>query len=218
MEFAHPDRPNEWQPVQLTQGKADFQQQAFSPALATDGKVNGNRGWAIVPEIGKTHWMTFQLKQPIGFPEGTRLRFKLHQAFDEQHQLGCFRISVSSYSGLVGTGLSEERLAQLAVDRKKWSPPVKKLFGDLARADDPELKRLQGLVAQAQKPVAVHPEILRIRSKLMRFEQPLSVDAKLQQLEQDVTASAQQLENQRLTAAQDLTWALINSPAFLFNH
>jgi hypothetical protein len=34
----------------------------------------------------------------------------------------------------------------------------------------------------------------------------------------DAKESESQLGNARLTAAQDLAWALINSPAFLFNH
>ena len=37
-------------------------------------------------------------------------------------------------------------------------------------------------------------------------------------LRKDVEMSIQQSVSRRLTAAQDVTWALINSPAFLFNH
>ena len=43
-------------------------------------------------------------------------------------------------------------------------------------------------------------------------------DALLLQLRTDLEQSKSQLANPRLTAVQDLTWALINSPAFLFNH
>jgi len=39
----------------------------------------------------------------------------------------------------------------------------------------------------------------------------------LAQLTHDLQQSALQLESKRLTAAQDLSWALINSPSFLFN-
>jgi hypothetical protein len=37
------------------------------------------------------------------------------------------------------------------------------------------------------------------------------------QLQADAKNSEAQLGNKRLTAAQDVVWALINTPAFLFN-
>jgi hypothetical protein len=43
------------------------------------------------------------------------------------------------------------------------------------------------------------------------------LDPKLVQLRKDAAQSKTQLANLRLTGVQDLTWALINTPAFLFN-
>ena len=37
-------------------------------------------------------------------------------------------------------------------------------------------------------------------------------------LRHDLEMSVQQAAVRRLTATQDIAWALINSPAFLFNH
>jgi len=42
--------------------------------------------------------------------------------------------------------------------------------------------------------------------------------AKILQLCRAVALSDDQLENRRLTVAQDIDWALINSPAFSYDH
>jgi hypothetical protein len=44
-----------------------------------------------------------------------------------------------------------------------------------------------------------------------------SLDTQLTQLAGDVQRSEEGLKNRRLYGMQDLAWALINSPAFLFN-
>jgi hypothetical protein len=44
-----------------------------------------------------------------------------------------------------------------------------------------------------------------------------AMDSQLATLTADVARSAEQMKNQRLVGLQDLAWALINNPAFLFN-
>ena len=44
-----------------------------------------------------------------------------------------------------------------------------------------------------------------------------ALDPEWNRLTKSVATSAEQQKNERLTGIQDLAWALINSPAFLFN-
>jgi hypothetical protein len=60
--------------------------------------------------------------------------------------------------------------------------------------------------------------LVQLREQLELVSRPLLPDSQLVQLRADAKMSTEQLANRRLTAAQDLAWALINSPAFLFNH
>ena len=72
-------------------------------------------------------------------------------------------------------------------------------------------------MAEAKQPRPVDPKLQQRRDQLALASQPLPVDPKLTQLRRDVELSAAQLGQSRLTFTQDLAWALINSPAFLFN-
>jgi hypothetical protein len=71
---------------------------------------------------------------------------------------------------------------------------------------------------EAEKPLAPDPGLAEHRNAVAAAEQPVVVEPLLASLRRDAALSRQQLANQRLTAAQDLAWALINTPGFLFNH
>jgi hypothetical protein len=86
------------------------------------------------------------------------------------------------------------------------------------RGIDPELRRLGQAVATAKQPRPIDPKLKELQDQVGLVSQPVPLDGKLKQLREDVEISAGQLASGRLVGAQDLAWALINSPAFLFNH
>ena len=63
-----------------------------------------------------------------------------------------------------------------------------------------------------------NPLVNWLQPQLAASQQPIPMDAKLLQMRRAVELSEEQLKNKRLTVAQDVVWALINSPAFLYNH
>ena len=108
-------------------------------------------------------------------------------------------------------------LAQLEQPQDKLAEPVKKQLQAAYEKSDTRLAELKAKLAQAKQPLKIDPEIVRVREKLKRVGRPIPTDAILTRLEVDFSQSGKQLANQRLTATQDLAWALINSPSFLFN-
>jgi hypothetical protein len=76
---------------------------------------------------------------------------------------------------------------------------------------------IKALVA-AQAPVPPDARLAELRAALAAAELPVPVPPRVQRIREDVAQSVRQMGDRRLTAAQDLVWALINSPEFLFNH
>ena len=82
-------------PVALQNASADFSQEGFAVAGAIDG--NPGTGWAIHPQTGKPHTAVFETAGDVNFAGGTLLSFSLDQQYmDGKHQLGKFRLSVST--------------------------------------------------------------------------------------------------------------------------
>lgn len=208
------------QPVKLQTPLADFSQENFEVAKAVDGNPNdGGGGWAVSPATGIVHWATFETAAPLGKPGGTILTFKIHHKFvGNVYALGHFRISVTRVPKPIGLGVPEEFRAYLATAPELRTPAQQNNLITYFRAIDKEWRAKVDGVNASRAPLPMDPKFKELRDRLEAAKRPVPPDPKLVQLRQDIEMSIRQEASRRLTAAQDIAWALINSPAFLFNH
>jgi hypothetical protein len=114
-------------------------------------------------------------------------------------------------------GLAEDFASLLRTPPPNRTELFRKPLRDYFLAEDGDLRRLEMELVAAQQPLPPNPEVVRLQQALAQTKQPLSEPGSLVRLKQDLEFSRQQMENKRLTNVEDLAWALINSPSFLFN-
>jgi hypothetical protein len=165
------------------------------------------------------HWATFQTKQPLGDGQGLLLQVRIHQFHDApHHRLARLRVSVTTDASATGLSLPEQ-LANIRVTPPEMRPAESRQFVlEYFRRSYPPYQQLLAAAAAANQPLSVDPGITERRAQIELLSTAVRDDPALVQLREDVKQSQAQLNDKRLTAAQDLAWALINSPAFLFNY
>jgi hypothetical protein len=210
--------PKQRRPVALEKAQADFSQNGFDVQLAIDAKkADRRKGWAVVPRSGRNHTAVFQVRENIDAAPGI-LTFTLNHQYDERHALGRFRISVTNYPRPITLEGLPKNIAQIvALASARRSEPQKAELLRYYAGVDAELASRQQALAAARQPRPVDPKLQKLRDALAEAGRPVPIDPLLAQLRSDFQLSAAQLARSRLTFAQDLAWALINSPAFLFN-
>ncbi|MDA0766887.1 MAG: DUF1549 domain-containing protein, partial [Verrucomicrobia bacterium] len=212
--------PDKWKPAPLKKATADFSQKGYEVATAIDGKAPASdNGWAVSPQLGKDHSARFETKNNLDSPHGTRLQITINQQFqDGTHSLGKFRLAVTTDPRPHQSGLPANLAEIIALPTDQRSPEQLKTLTDHFRSVDPKLHQLQTDLAAAKMPTPEPENLLAARKSLDELLALPPVSPRLANLESDVALSTSQATNARLTAAQDLAWALINSPAFLFNY
>ncbi|MBL9114809.1 MAG: DUF1549 domain-containing protein [Verrucomicrobiaceae bacterium] len=202
--------------VQLINPIADFEQTSFAVAEALKGG-NRDRGWAVSPDTGHRHQAIFPLKEALPEP-GTSVTFNLLQQFQNgKYNIGKFRLWITT-SPVHRFGVSTRVAAALRTPVGKRDKAQLETLRQAFLEQFRDLNNQKRVLASASKPLPVDPVLVQKQQAVAMAERPIQIDPKLVQLRRDVELSKTQLANKRLTAAQDLAWALINSPAFLFNH
>ena len=165
----------EAKPIGLHKPMATFAQDGFPIANAIDN--NPGTGWALSPQLGKSHSALFEVKEVIKNEAGTTFTVTMSMQFGQQHTIGKFRLSATNdKQPRLADGVPENVRKLLAIPADKRSPALSAELIALHRNQDGEYRRLQAAVGLSPVP------------------------------------------DKRTTGAQDVAWALINSPAFLFNH
>lgn len=208
-------------PIKLTfeNALATFSQRGYAVASAVDGKVEpAANGWAISPQMGRSHFASFQVKAPVTYLGPTNLKITMKQEFQSgQHSLGRFRVAVTDAAKPISYGLPEEVTEIFAVEEHNRTPQqIKKLVEEFKKSDPQRVKLVQ-ILAEVSKPLPKDTKLSSLENALKKAELPIPLPAEVARLRRARDLSERQLSNKRVTGAQDLAWALINTPSFLFN-
>ena len=204
--------------VAFKDARADFSQKDFDVKGAVNGKSEGGRdGWAVNPKYGEPHYARFALTEPLSKAEGATLNFILQHRFKDGFSIGRFRLWATSGTDPMELGLPENVIAALKAPAAERTAEQNQTLSDYHRETDGGLLKKQLALAKAKAPVPEDGKLKELKNALAAAEKPVPIDPKLAQLRADAAMSSKQLADQRLTGAQDLAWAIINTPAFLFN-
>ncbi|MEI6712148.1 MAG: DUF1549 domain-containing protein [Verrucomicrobiota bacterium] len=204
--------------LNFTEARASGEQDKFPASAAIDGKEDEvQNGWSIGGLTTRRHTIALKLESVIKNEGKARLIFRLVQRGNNGLLIARFRIYATTAADPLHEGVprvvaesSEKASAERSADEKL-------ALSEYVRLIDVEYWRQRKEVLDAKTPLVMDPAYKELKDTLAEVSKPIRLDPVLVQMRADVKASKQQLCNKRLTMVQDLAWALINNPAFLFN-
>jgi hypothetical protein len=157
------------QRLAFTSADADFSQGKFAPAGALSDMEKS--GWAISPQMGKPHEITFYLAEPL-VTSKKYLQVVLDQQYGGAHTIGRFRIStVSGFDPLQALPKQVAKAFRTPTDQR--SDADRDVLLSHVAAADPEAKKLETQLTKLRASGPPSPD-LSVRV-LSRSERPTKI-------------------------------------------
>lgn len=213
--------PKKSLPLEIVNAKADFTQDGFDVKNSFNGKVDrSDKGWALAgtnPQV--PHRAAFQFKEPLaGDAKGANLTIGILNRYSRgDYPIGRFRIWYTTSEDPLNFGLPADVAKAVTMATPARSEAGAKALHTYVAENDAELRKRTGEHLKELRPLPSDPKMDALNAALASAKVEVPEPGPLVQIRQDTQYSIQQAANRRLTATQDLVWALVNSPSFLFN-
>jgi len=213
--------PKKQNALTFSAAKADFNQNGFDVKNTINGKADRSvKGWALAgtnPQV--PHRAVYRFAQPMaGDAKGAQLVVGILCRYSNgDYPLGRFRLWYTTDPDPLRFGLPANVASAVVAPVERRNEAQAKALAVHVAENDPELRKREFTVIREERPLPSDPEMDKLKAALAQASQPIAEDPVLLGLRRDTGYSTRQAAHRRLTAAQDLAWALINSPSFLFN-
>ena len=161
-------RSKEKAPLKFTKATHSFAQKNFPAKNALD--PGARTGWAISPQMGKTHSATFYLARPANLKGKSFVRFILSQNYGGRHTLGKFRITAMTGTE-PGLKLAKNVQQALQTPASKRSAKQKAAVLQQFALSDRAYKKLHDQLAAVKKSTPKQP-MMNVRVITQRSSKP----------------------------------------------
>jgi WD40 repeat protein len=213
--------PSKHQPIAFADAVADFNQNGFDVKNTINGKLDRSvKGWALAgSNYQMPHRALYQFKEPAaGDSKGAEIVVGVICRYSQgDYPIGRFRVWYTTDADPLNFGLPATIAAAAQTAPSARNKVEQESLAAFIRENDEELLKKKFAHLKEKRPLPADQTMESLKAALKQAELPIKEDSGLLQLRQDISYSTEQAANRRLTAAQDLAWALINSPSFLFN-